>query len=101
MKWQGGRRGGKIEDRRGMSTGGKVAVGGIGGVIILLIGMFMGVDPTQLLQQIQPGGATQGAYQSAAEAARLLQVADGVLASTDDDSTRLLQQAGASHPKPG
>lgn len=101
MKWQGGRRGGKIEDRRGMSTGGKVAVGGIGGVIILLIGMFMGVDPTQLLQQIQPGATTQGEYQSTPEEDRLLDFADVVLASTDDVWTRLFQQAGQSYPKPG
>lgn len=101
MKWQGGRRGGKIEDRRGMSTGGKVAVGGIGGVIILLIGMFMGVDPTQLLQQIQPGATTQGEYQSTPEEDRLLDFADVVLTSTDDVWTRLFQQAGQSYPKPG
>lgn len=101
MKWQGGRRGGKIEDRRGMSTGGKVAAGGIGGVIILLIGMFMGVDPTQLLQQIQPGAATQGEYQSTPEEDRLLDFADVVLASTDDVWSSLFRQSGQTYPKPG
>lgn len=101
MKWQGGRRGGNIEDRRGMSTGGKVAAGGIGGVIILLIGMFMGVDPTQLLQQIQPGAATQGEYQSTPEEDRLLDFADVVLASTDDVWSSLFRQSGQTYPKPG
>lgn len=101
MKWQGGRRGGNIEDRRGMSTGGKVAAGGIGGVIILLISMFMGVDPTQLLQQIQPGAATQGEYQSTPEEDRLLDFADVVLASTDDVWSSLFRQSGQTYPKPG
>ncbi|WP_306429937.1 hypothetical protein [Sphingobacterium sp. E70] len=30
MKWQGGKQSGNFEDRRGMSGGGKLALGGIG-----------------------------------------------------------------------
>jgi uncharacterized protein len=46
MRWQGGRRGGGIEDRRGISGGGIAAGGGIGVVIISLIGYFVfGIDP--------------------------------------------------------
>lgn len=103
MKWQGGRRGGNIEDRRGMSTGGKVAVGGIGGIIVLLIGLFMGGDPAQLLQQMgQAGGgvATEEQYQSTPEEDRLLDFADVVLTSTDDVWTALFRQAGQTYPKP-
>src|SRR5690606_15649278 len=103
MKWQGGRRGGNIEDRRRMSTGGKVALGGIGGVIVLLISLFMGGDPTQLLEQMQnAGGAAtqQGEYQSTPEEDRLLDFADVVLVSTDDIWTALFQQAGQTYPKP-
>src|SRR5690606_9611230 len=102
MKWQGGRRGGNIEDRRGMSTGGKVALGGIGGVIVLLISLFMGGDPTQLLEQMQQvgGTATQQEYQSTPEEDRLLDFADVVLASTDDIWTALFKQEGESYPKP-
>ena len=40
MRWQGGRKGGNIEDRRGMGPG-KVAGGGIGVIIIALIGYFV------------------------------------------------------------
>jgi len=53
MKWQGGRRGGNIEDRRGMSGGQKMTLGGIGGVIVLIIGFLMGGDPNDLLNQMQ------------------------------------------------
>ena len=102
MKWQGGRRGGNIEDRRGMSTGEKVALGGIGGVIVLLISLFMGGDPTQLLEQMQQvgGTATQQEYESTPEEDRLLDFADVVLASTDDIWTALFKQEGESYPKP-
>ncbi len=103
MKWQDGRRGGNIEDRRGMSTGGKVALGGIGGVIVLLISIFMGGDPTQLLEQMQQvggGGTPQEEYQSTPEEDRLLDFADVVLASTDDIWTVLFEQSGRTYPKP-
>ena len=39
MRWQGGRRGGGVEDRRGM--GGKAVGGGIGAVLFALIGYFV------------------------------------------------------------
>jgi uncharacterized protein len=59
MRWMGGRRGGGIEDRRGLSGGGMAAGGGIGVIIISLIGYFVfGIDPftTQRLAS-QFGGA--------------------------------------------
>ena len=56
MKWQGGRNSGNVEDRRGMSGGQKLTLGGIGGVIVLIIGFLMGGDPTELLNQAQQQG---------------------------------------------
>lgn len=104
MKWQGGRRGGNIEDRRGMSSGGKFALGGAGGVIVLLLSLFFGGDPSQILGQLGDlsGGATteQGTYQSSPEEDRLLDFADVVLTSTDDVWTKLFQDAGQRYPKP-
>lgn len=55
MQWRGRRGSSNIEDRRRMG-GGAARVGGIGGagaVIVFLIAMFLGVDPSQLLG---PGG---------------------------------------------
>lgn len=104
MKWQGGRRGGNVEDRRGMSGGKKIAFGGVGGIIILLIGLFMGGDPGQLLQQMQGAGevstTTQGEYQSTPEEDRLLDFAEVVLTSTDEVWNHLFQQAGQQYQKP-
>ncbi len=64
MKWQGGRKGGNIEDRRGMSTGAAVGGGGIGVIIIALIGYFVfGMEPQQIAEMAsqQQGSATQQA----------------------------------------
>lgn len=65
MRWQGGRRGGGVEDRRGMS-GGAAAGGGIGVMVLAAIGYFVfGIDPsttTQLASQF--GGAGQAEQQA-------------------------------------
>jgi predicted metalloprotease len=40
MKWKGRRQSDNVEDRRGMSSGGKTLAGGIVGLIILLINVL-------------------------------------------------------------
>lgn len=54
MDWKGGRRSGNIQDRRGrgMKTGGGI---GIVGIIIVLIGWAMGVDPRAMLNFVDSG----------------------------------------------
>jgi predicted metalloprotease len=63
MRWQGGRRGGNIDDRRGVG-GGAMAGGGIGVVILAAIGYFVfDIDPattTQLASQFGGVGVSEG-----------------------------------------
>ncbi len=70
MRWQGGRRGGGIEDRRGMG-GGAVAGGGIGVAVLAVIGyVFFGIDPattTQVASQFGAASATQEGRQGTPE----------------------------------
>ncbi|MFT4155942.1 neutral zinc metallopeptidase [Parafilimonas sp.] len=61
MQWRGRRESGNIEDRRGMS-GGTLAFGGIGGLIIAAIVYFLGGDPSQITQQ-DTAQQTQSGYQ--------------------------------------
>lgn len=59
MKWMGRRQSTNVDDRRGMSGGKMVAGGGLIGVIILLVNMFMGGDGGDLVNavnQMQPQG---------------------------------------------
>jgi uncharacterized protein len=67
MRWQGRRGSGNIEDRRRM--GGGPAIGGIGLVVVLLIGLFLGVDVTPLLNQGTPIGGSGGEVTREDEAA--------------------------------
>ena len=61
MQWRGRRESGNIEDRRGI-TGGHVAFGGIGGLIIAAVIYFLGGDPNQVLQQTMPDQSQQSGY---------------------------------------
>lgn len=55
MQWRGRRGSRNIEDRRGRTTaGGAGRVGGVGLIAVLVIGYFLGIDVTPLLQG-QPG----------------------------------------------
>jgi len=62
MRWQGGRRGGGIEDRRGLGGVG-IAGGGLGTLALALIGYFVfGIDPNltqQVVTQFDGGSAQQ------------------------------------------
>jgi uncharacterized protein len=66
MKWQGRRQSRNIEDRRRSSGGAGIAgTGGVGVILIVVVGYFLGVDLTPLLQgqggqgQISAGGGAE------------------------------------------
>ncbi len=50
MRWQMGRRSDNIEDRRGVGVGGVAVGGGIGTIVLVLIALYLGVDPSVVLQ---------------------------------------------------
>jgi predicted metalloprotease len=104
MKWTGRRESTNVEDRRGMSTGGMVAGGGVIGLIVYLLFALLGgdgVDPAQLPQLTNPAGASQPmseAEQKEDDArASFVKV---VLADTEDVWTRLFAEQGARYPFP-
>lgn len=53
MQWEGREESTNVEDRRGMS-GGTMAAGGIGGVVLVILALFLGIDPRALNKQQQP-----------------------------------------------
>jgi uncharacterized protein len=62
MKWREMRKSNNVEDVRGRRVSGPVAAGGLGlgGVLlVLLITLLTGGDPSQVLEQVQPGVAPQ------------------------------------------
>jgi len=94
-----------IEDRRGMSVGTGIAGGGIGIVVIALIAMFLGVDPTPILEGGLPGAGAPGPQQSVEKAApsRQDKQADfvaAVLGSTEETWGEIFARSGKTYRKP-
>ena len=96
----GGQRGsGNVEDRRGMGIGGGL---GIGGVIIALIAMFMGVDPSALLnvaEQAAPQKETREAPRGV-PADEMGQFVSKVLGSTEDVWQEIFRDGGQKYRDP-
>lgn len=60
MKWEGRRQSGNLDDRRGMSSGGKIAAGGgVIAVVVLLLQLFGGETGQQLAPIIEQFNNTQ------------------------------------------
>jgi uncharacterized protein len=121
MRWQLGRRSENVEDRRGTSAGmgfpggagmsgglgrGRVArgggIGGIGLLIVLALGWWLGIDPSLLLQdssigvpyQQAPSGTRPPANDQGAA------FASAVLGDTEDTWRALFDQMGRSYREP-
>lgn len=86
-----------------MSSGGKVAIGGIGVVIVVIFGLLTGQDPSEILSQIQ-GSQTQEQVTSRPPGARADdQMADfvgAVLGSTEDVWKKIYADNGARYQVP-
>lgn len=105
MRWEDERRSENVEDQRGASFGSgvKFAGGGIGVVIVVVIALLMGVDPSQLLQQMPSSSAvapSSGPVQSSPEEDRLKDFVSAVLASTEDTWGDLFRAGGRQYVDP-
>ena len=124
MKWEGGRESDNVEDRREEGGGGAggggmgrgVARGGIGVVLIAIVAMFLGVDPSMVLGLLGGGGssgpapspsisqsgpAPKSTTASTAPAQdRGAKFVSVVLADTEDTWTGLFKQSGSQYRVP-
>lgn len=95
MRWLGRQGSGNVEDRRGM--GGLAVGGGIGGIIVVILGLLMGQNPLEYLNNDNPK-AYQGENSTAAdEKAQFVSV---VLKDTEDVWNTLFAQQGGEYQEP-
>ena len=113
MRWIGDRESENIEDRRG-GGGMPIAVGGIGGlgaIIILVIGLFLGIDPSALLallsgDQAQPQQTdtqtvdARPSQRPEAAQDRTRQFVAVVLADTEDVWRQVFESSGKTYVEP-
>ena len=108
MKWRGNRQSDNVEDRRGMSGGGKAIVGGgLIGIVILLLNMFGGENAkmlTPVLEQMNQGQQTE---QSTGEQRPLTpeeqeigDFAKTIFAYTEDTFGQIFQENNMDYEQP-
>lgn len=100
MQWRGRRQSSNIEDRRRAGGGGGqiAGIGGAGAIIVVLIAMFLGVDPSQLLGTIDGTASTGAPVELTAEDQAEGDFVSVVLADTEEIWTRAFQdQLGRSY----
>ena len=104
MLYKGRRQSSNIEDRRGMSAGRKVGVGGgIVTIIIALVVMLLGGDPREVLQMMETQQATSETvsdYQPTAHEQELAEFVSVSLADTEDVWNKLFEDSGLTYREP-
>ena len=92
-----------MEDRRGKKTVATAGGLGIGGIIIALIIMFMGGDPSQLTEQLQQGNTTEyvdeGTDYSQVDV-ELMTFCKRILAGTEDVWDKEFKKLGRTYKAP-
>lgn len=101
MQWK-GRRGSKnVEDRRGMS-GGMIAGGGLGGILLIALLTFLGGgDLGDVVTNISnTGSESQAPYEETKEEKELTQFVSVVLADTEEVWTKEFEKEGLQYKEP-
>ena len=104
MRWQGERRSENVEDRRGVRLGRPAAaLGGVGVLVVLLVVLFGG-DPSQVLSMFSSTEAgyseTQVPIESSAQEDEMVEFVTAVLGSTEDVWGDQFQARGESYAPP-
>lgn len=106
MKWKGRKQSENVDDRRGMSSGGKTIVGGgILGIIILLVNVFGGENAqmiTPILEQIQgsQSNQTEAAAPLSEEDKEMGNFVRVVLADNENIWSKIFTENGMTYKKP-
>jgi predicted metalloprotease len=97
------RRSDNVEDRRGVRVSRAAVGGGIGTVLLVIVALYLGVDPRLLLTESPVSEGTSGQLSTGArpdEENRLADFASGVLASTEDTWRELFRRGGKTYREP-
>jgi len=102
MRWREGRQSTNIEDRRGLGGGG-IAIGGLGGIVVLILALLFGADPRQFFEQVpseSTNPATSSSRSTNPEEEELRQFTAAVLADTEDVWTDIFRQMRSQYREP-
>ena len=104
MRWRTGRRSSNIEDRRRIRLPRKAAGGGLGIIVIALVAMYFGVDPSVILNQQSPTSNSVSTYTTSTPISQaeneLADFVSVVLADTEDTWHALFNKIGKAYREP-
>jgi predicted metalloprotease len=103
MRWGDGRRSNNVEDRRGWRRPTPIIGGGLGTVLLVIVALYLGVDPTILLNQgglPTPETGRSDSYSPSAEEQRLADFVAVVLGDTEDTWGMLFRRMGQTYEEP-
>lgn len=108
MRWRDGRRSDNVEDQRGMQVprGAKIGgIGGIGVIVLVLLGLFLGIDPSVIFEmgtQVQSPQVTEQRGSPGGIPAQddLKEFVAVVLAETEDVWHDVFAQSGSAYKAP-
>ena len=90
MRWQGRRTSDNVDDRRGGGMGGKIALGGVGTLIVIVLTLVMGGNPSDVINAIGSQQTEQPVDTAAqSEQAQFVKV---VLGDTEDVWNKLFKE---------
>lgn len=106
MRWQSGRRSSNVEDRRSRRIPRGVKGGGIGILLLALVGMYFGIDPSMVMnvgnavQKNLPASQSSEPYQATPEEQEQAEFISVVLADTEDVWNQVFRENGKTYQVP-
>jgi predicted metalloprotease len=101
MRWRDQRQSTNVEDRRGIGGKGLAVGGGLGSILLVVLALLFGADPSQFLnQQPQTDPGTQQTRNVNPQEEELKQFTSAILASTEDVWNEILRQNGRQYREP-
>jgi len=100
MRWEDKQRSDNVEDRRGMTVSRGMVGGGIGTVILVLLALYFGIDPSVVLQSVPDSGPPPVSQQQNPGSDPMSQFVSVVLADTEKTWHDQFRRYGRTYQEP-
>jgi predicted metalloprotease len=102
MRWEDEEKSGNVEDRRGMPVSRGMVGGGIGTVILVLVALYFGIDPSVILQSVPDSGPPAATQQQQRPAGKdpMVDFVSVVLADTEKTWHGVFRSYGRTYEEP-